>query len=346
MLKYNTKFTPRLFTLLNDGVICYLNSLIQSLMGCSSFNEYLLTKYKGDNKIVNEYLKLFNSNVIRDNDGFKDLICDARPILRELISCRSIESKKNNLRFNQQEDIDEGLTFLLSSIDGIDKLFQINYKSEIVCTNCKHKSKPGNDNSYVEPHQLFIDVDYKNILEQKDIETKLELEKFIQKHVRIPHYYKCSNCGIQNGDKNVIVQVYTLTSLSEVLVLLYKKYYKKENRYFPNELNITIDDKQVKYKLISQTEHMGSMFGGHYTAKCLRVTPKFLEKYRLEKYKKILNKLNDSDAINKLNDDIKRDKILLQNETSVFNFNDTNVKYCPDGFEPSTNTYLLFYHLV
>src|SRR5271168_1224869 len=134
---YNIKYTPKLFTLHNDGVLCYLNSLIQSLASCSAFNEYLLNKYSlKDNKVAGEYIKLFSKNSIdMDCGDFQNLVNQASSILREIIVYR--KNNKDNLKMNRQEDIYEGLTYLLESIGGdVDKLFHIKYRSEIVCLLC------------------------------------------------------------------------------------------------------------------------------------------------------------------------------------------------------------------
>jgi ubiquitin C-terminal hydrolase len=42
MISFNKNFIPNNFGLTNNGSICYFNSLLQSLISCSSFNQLVL----------------------------------------------------------------------------------------------------------------------------------------------------------------------------------------------------------------------------------------------------------------------------------------------------------------
>lgn len=370
---YNSELTSNVFALQNSGVLCYLNSLIQSLMGCSSFNEYLILnkdKYK-DNKIVDEYLKIYNANPI--NQPRRTDADNAFAILKELNTARKKIKTSWNLTLSSEEDIHEGMVLLLDSIGGdIDKLFHNRYKCQTKCLKCGEISTPGNNANYEEPPNIFIDLSEENPQIQESLQTKEQIEKYILRNVQIPRDYKCGKCGAQNtynsSTKDVsenVIQVYSLVRLSEIIVLLFKKYQGKRQRYFPPTLDFKAMTGNLKYKLISQVEHSGSMSGGHYVAKCLRVKPpKFIEsrKKKAEKYlaeiEKTMASMSISDSkkrkekeqeykekIKDIKDMINQDELDKNKQDAVFMFNDRNITYCPEGFVPTPNTYMAFYHL-
>lgn len=361
--KYDTNSVPKIFGLKNNSSLCYLNSLIQSLMSCSSFNEYLVNnenKYK-NNQIVKEYLKLYNYNKNESNQTNT-----AFNILKALNDDRIKIGSKFQLSLYSQEDIHEGLILLLDSIgEGIDTLFHNRYRSEIICLKCNHRSKPGDNGNYEEPPEIIIDLSEQNPHINKNLDTKEKIEQYIKTNMQIPREYKCANCKIVNTydekTKTIaanVAQFYSLKRLSEIIVLMFKKYKNKKELYFPEKLNFDSVNGNLEYRLVSQVEHSGSMNSGHYTALCLREkTDEFYSnrkikgEYMIENnMKNLINKSHDEQKeiekkIENIKKLIKNDEVDKTNadQLGVFGFNDSNIRY--SKFNPTINTYVLFYHL-
>lgn len=344
---YNLEYVSRIVRLKNNSSLCYLNSLIQSLMSCPAFNEYLIKNKKyyieeKKNNIVKEYLKLY----LAENS-----CCSTFPLLQELVSVRHKKGLQNNLSLNRQEDIYEGFVLLLETIDGsISKLFENRYQSKIHCLQCNHISIPGNEDlKYMEPSELVIDLNEENTLREK-LNDQIDVEEYIKLLVQVPRDYKCEKCKAENvydpktkKIKPNVIQYYTLVRLSEIVVLLFKKYYGKKNIYFPNELEfMDINRNKLKYKIVAQMEHSGNMHGGHYTARCLR---KFPENFCEKKINQLKETLANEPLKEKIKQNIQKFESLKEKKTGTFLFNDDRVQFISNGFVPTPDTYMVFYHL-
>lgn len=359
LIHYNNDYIPNIFGLVNNGAMCYLNSLIQSLMSCPSFNEFLIKnrhKYI-ENTIVIEYLDIYEKN---KNLDMSIKIESGINLLKKLVESRIKMKSKYILSHYNQEDIHEGLILLLDSIgNDIDNLFHIRYKNEIKCLKCGHKPVP-TQQDHKEPPEIMIDLSPS----MKIPLTKLEFEEHIKKNIQIPQDYRCENCGIKNTHNTItkkteknILQIYSLARLSEIIIVLFKKYNRKENLFFPTKLNFNSTNGLLEYKLVSQVEHSGNMYGGHYWAKCLRNKPDNFHDKRIQKARTIINTMktnilneNSIEKKQELEKKINLYEEAIKKESSdndgIFLFNDSNVSYCQNGFEPTNNTYIVFYHLI
>src|SRR6185437_4212244 len=158
-----------------------------------------------------------------------------------LIKTRQNSGSGYYLSFSNQEDIHEGLTLILDSIgEGVDKLFHTRYQCEIKCLGCKKITHPG-EKGYEEPPEIVIDLMVENLrFKKKPLITKKRIEKHIGRIIQAPRDYKC-DCGKKNiydveagVIENNIIQVYSLVRISEVIILLFKKYEKNKRQiYFP-----------------------------------------------------------------------------------------------------------------
>jgi ubiquitin C-terminal hydrolase len=101
------------------------------------------------------------------------------------------------------------------------------------------------------------------------------LEDFITKqNSYVDADFKCPRCN----QKQSMFQTTRLKLIPEILVVLSKKYdiqgLRKTDTVtdFPAELKFSGMDKSVsiKYKAVSQIEHMGTMGGGHYNCNAMR----------------------------------------------------------------------------
>jgi ubiquitin C-terminal hydrolase len=150
-------------------------------------------------------------------------------------------------------------------------------------------------------------------------------------------------------------------------------------RFFPNEIRIKSKTHILVYRVVAQIEQYGSLGGGHYIANCLRPRPAWLGYRRImdaqkaikdaeerlvnchiqERINELKNKLAHAerviqDEVARANQDNKSyatappdadlDKFIDQ-QYAVYKFNDSTVTYDVRGFVPTSNTYLVFYHL-
>src|SRR5271170_5140980 len=136
MQKFDRLYLPMPYSLKNNGVLCYFNSLVQSLMSCTALTKHVLEMPEtsnGDSEITREYANIIRSVLIRKADA--STLYDVSFLLNSLVNFR--KSLKNNLSVKNQEDVQEGLTLLLDSMNpSISDLFHIRYKCEIVCHKC------------------------------------------------------------------------------------------------------------------------------------------------------------------------------------------------------------------
>lgn len=367
LIPFSKEYLPGVFALKNNGVLCYLNTMVQSLMSCPSLN-YCLKKSKGtsikeENKLALSYLNLFEKYAFNPEIKTTIKTDDASGIL--MIINRARKNKKDNLLIGRQEDIHEGVTLFLDLVkNGTENLFYIRNTCEIYCRNCS-------DRHYVEHNEapeLMIDLSEEDPLIQDNLQSKSDIEKYIKGNIQIPRDYKCDKCSSGNlYDKSTgditpnVLQIYSLVRLSEIIVLLFKKYNQKTSRYFPPTLEFkSKSDSLLKYSIVAQVEHRGEMTGGHYVCKCLRNKPPGMHETRRGKARIAITKnekrlqnsqISENDKqrieseIAKQENNITEDEILEKEQLGVFLFNDGKVAFCPEGFVPTSDTYMVFYHL-
>jgi ubiquitin C-terminal hydrolase len=163
----------------------------------------------------------------------------------------SIQKLRINFGFGQ-ESVSEAFIIIINNINEkkLSTLFTHRYKCVIVCKRCNYTSITI-DNSMILNLFYMKEVNEKNILN---------------------HYselidYKCEKCG----NTNCCNRIYSLSMLPEIIIGIFNIYYKKEKHNFPNLLTFPGKfEKEMKYKLIGQIEHSGSLNGGHYWARALR----------------------------------------------------------------------------
>ena len=304
LLKYNPAYETNAQGLMNIGSTCYFNSLIQSLLSCTSIFETLeqnITKPHIANNILAQELYKFYSMAKKQQS-----------IHREIVTLWKIvmgiaKGRKDRVMFSSgQQDAHEGLMIILDALDSIPEVKQLflhRHNIEIYCDKCKKFVVNKQENNMVfeiqddlttEQHEKFANLD-------ANFNKPMDFNKFVRKQTGyVDADYICPNGQCRSrGEK---YRTTTLTLAPEILPMLIKKYSdKKIQTPFPETIEfITSDEKnKLVYRLVAQTEHSGSRGGGHYWAICQR-----------------------KDGVKKLND------------TSVSN----------GEFGPTLNTYVLFYH--
>lgn len=315
LIEFKSNFLVYPFGLYNNSIICYFNSLIQTLFSCTSITEYLLyneEKFKNNIflkiyiKIIKKYIENSkcenNSNFLVENEN---LI-----LFNEFL--RIIKIKKNDNRCNafghNQEDSGELLILLLDLINDnyINNLFMHKYKCDIYCKECKNIIQIKNDNSIF--FDLDIDAINENYLKYTIDNNLSNMNKYIRNNYSNISDYICIKC--KKIESSIFIN--RLTLIPTIIVINLNKYITKVNYIYPLELKFKNKSENIcyKYKLISTINHSGTQNYGHYVTKAIR---------KNHEYK------NSSD---------KNLEIYLLNDTS----------YIKDNFRPNANTYLLFYH--
>lgn len=223
--------------LYNIGNICYLNSLMQALFSCPSLNKKMARQCS---PLAFEYNKIYDGNTSHVGGLLK-----------------IIKNNTHKLQYGRQEDAHEGLMMLLECLDSsITGLFGVQYNMTLRC-KCGMKQKK------TEPSELFVDY-YGE--QNEDLERHIMLNRYT------PHEYKCDRCGTI-GSTEIIK---SLHDLNYIIIVTFKKYKTKSSIKFPPKLKLWHNNTRYKYRIVAQIEHMGSMHGGHYVARCLRGSEVYL----------------------------------------------------------------------
>ncbi len=308
LIKLKNKFLLFPFGLYNNSVLCYFNSLIQTLLSCTSITEYLLENK--ENFKNNSFLKIY----IKLIEKYKDIKTDNYTIenMNLLLFSnflKKLKQKKINFGFDQ-EDSGELLLLLLEVINDkyIYNLFMHKYRCNIYCRDCKNMINISNDvNTFFE---MNIDEINNNFL-KSEIDCNLDnLNKYVRNNYSELENYKCNNCHVYDD----CIKINRLILTPTIIIINLNKYSKKGEYTYPLQL-IFKNKKQQNiyyYNLISTINHSGNQNFGHYVTKTIR------------------KKIEDSKS-----EDFKSD-IYLLNDTS----------YEVSNFDSNLNVYLLFYHFV
>lgn len=330
LVKYNTQSAVNPIGFRNTGVICYFNSVLQSLLSCTSFIDKIKEeKLKIDNpnkdnivlkefiKLINLYNMFINKSEIKQDGEKRDEIQKMSISLWKSMAITN-KQKNSNFSFNGQQCAGEGLNQLLESMEelqGIQNLFMHRYTSNLYCFDCKKwVSKVDNTNNIfiVEPDLRIQQLDEFKDFDKKEHEIfgKLynapnlsELNKYlIKQNTYVDKEYKCPKCE-KKGEK---YKLNYLVMVPEILVVMSKKYdnsMRKQNVFtdFPEKLSFSGNDGNIlRYTAVSQIEHSGGLNGGHYWA-------------------------------------------ISKRKDGWYNCNDLSIS--ASQFKPTNNTYIVFYHL-
>lgn len=263
-VQYDSEYVPDPFGLQNTGVICWCNSILQVLLSCSALNKTILDceAELEENEFAREYIRLLKAIVPNSPD--------ADPIDPAKFSAASInvltgfvkQLKIKGLTFrigSSQECADEAFTLFIDMFDHpkISKLFSNVYELTIKCKSCSKTVSQIRDQSFKI-----------NLFSEKKLQTQEQFCTFIRIHPSELEYYKCEHCN------TVMTNSYRLERLKmlrEIVVITFNKYHSKVDRWFPGDLEFMAKNGgSLKYKLIGQIEHGGTMHGGHYYANALR----------------------------------------------------------------------------
>lgn len=330
LLRFNPDYLLSLCGLKNNGVLCYLNSLVQCLGGCPSFWETLLKKrdkYErntDDYKIENALLKIYDETK-RDSENNKSgeytvPSNSTVELLRAIRSQRKAKGEILNLVDGEQECLHLGLQYMIDVMgQDIKNLFLIRYSCEVSCKKCKRKNKKDDDGA----NFMVTIFEEENVIKDAlgsspDSTMQKSYENYIKKTVQLPDAeYKCEGCKAHNevdskGNRSgPIEQTYYLRMISEIVVVVFNQYFEKREYNFPDELEFpATGGKILKYKVVSVAEHIGSRHGGHYTARSIRIRSQRFKEERLKRWNKYSMEQRDKigESIIKIEAKIKEEK--------------------------------------
>lgn len=267
---YNIKYAVKPNGIINYGATCYINSLIQCLLSCTSIYETLKLNIDKEhikkNAFAMQLYKLFEATTESEMNAA------SRSLWTSILNFSS--QRKDRIRMDAgQQDAHEGIMMLLETFDQIPELkilFQYRHKINITCKEC--------DQQIVDKDELNLTFEAQPDLKTEQIpefakfdtsyNTTQNLNDFLKLQNGYVTDYKCPKCE-HKGNK---FKTTKLTMLPEIIIVLLKKYRGKCQTDFPSRLEFVTKNKTEKriYALVAQSEHSGGMGGGHYWATCLR----------------------------------------------------------------------------
>lgn len=298
------------FGFYNNSVLCYFNSLIQTLLSCTSITEYLLNQEEKieKNNFLKIYLQIIKKYINNDN-SYSNYLVDNTNILLFNEFIKLIKNKNINFGYNQ-EDSGELLLLLLEMINDtyINHLFLHKYKCDIYCKNCKNIVNIESDSSILFKIGIEeIDNNYLQYTKDKELNN---LNKYIRNNYSDLENYICNKCKNLNNN----IKINRLLYVPTIIVINLNKYTNKFNYQYPLELQFLNNSLNniYKYKLISTINHSGNNNFGHYVTKAIRKNHEF-------------KNYND-------------------NEYDIYLLNDTS--YQKNNFKSDIDSYILFYHYI
>ena len=252
--------TP-IFGFINNGNICYFNSLLQCLINCKQVIYYIVNQQVPKNELqlffknkFTNFIKLYN---LQNIEQFKK---ETSTFSIELLSL--LLQKYKHCHINEQQSSSEFFLYLIEEL-GIDFFFKIKHEINIHCGNCKNIVSKIDECFHFEMFEMNS--------------TKININDFMYSQ-NIISDYKCEKCKIVSKsiyEKKAI-------NISRYFVIFLNKYFNKTNINFPNifELNVKQNedsniDKYV-WENIGVIEHSGNLYSGHYTAICKRFNQMFV----------------------------------------------------------------------
>jgi Ubiquitin carboxyl-terminal hydrolase len=295
---YNPEYVAPPIGFRNNGVICWFNSLMQMLLGVSSFNECMIENKESleFNQLAATYIKF--AEAIMPNDGSYDpndlakYSAWSQEILRGLIAVRP----DCQLGVGQQCSA-EGFTMVLQGINEkfIDEIFMNAYRQQISCTRCGKSNPPNRDvNNHirvpatknftsraeldawrVNVSRLPLDDPARSVI--PNFRTQGEFQKWIHKHTSTTSDYACEFCGYKAG---INTRDETIALIMDALVISFDKFNQVDPTWFPSELLFNSSNKKtaLRYQLCGRICWSGTArivngavtSSGHFWAHSLR----------------------------------------------------------------------------
>ncbi len=256
---YDNEYVIFPFGLSNTGATCWMNSIMQALFSLPSFNETVLELQA---ECLISPLSAHYASIMsawKSGNGNSQLFKNAGSIMSTLLAAESKKSRSKLLLGGNQECANEGFIRMIDliNIPKIKNLFATSYQISVKCTKCSHVHVFDRDAG------LHIEV-FEPV---NSLITEGAFRQYIGAHTSLTDLYTCVKCGVPNYAIN---REHRLKRLGECVVVLFNKYYTKENIWFPEKMSFPSQGGRRNYKLCAKIEHAGSLDGGHYWATVLR----------------------------------------------------------------------------
>lgn len=288
---------PQCFGLNNPKALCYLNSLLQAIIGCSavvqaalSNRDYLGRTFTGIAFYNFVYAAVPAARPVGSAPFNKDttLACSSMAVLSALTADLAV--RRPHIRYGSgQECASEGLVLLLDMMDDpsprrlddeidektgtaiviyeenpIARLFYHRYQAVVFCQLCKESVSSETDVAV--QFNLFYYDELK-----KPPQTPREFSEMVRSQVSYLEGYRCNKCGEKAGG----FRHYTLQMIPEVIVALFDIYRAASGSRFARYAPIRIpflgnQDTLIIYRQVAQIEQFGFRSGGHYITRGLR----------------------------------------------------------------------------
>jgi len=274
ILKYNNDLIPNPVGLNNFGNTCYLNSLLQCLLSCSSFNSIFINQNNNNHNNNSQNNSQNNNELFISYKNFLQQILNnnyssslSYHVYRNLIL--GANKRKDTVKFmsENQQDAQEGFLLLIDILNNkaLERLFNYRNHIKMKCNLCNNWCL----DKYEENLIMIINPEYET---DKNIKN---INEFLISHVdEIDENHRCDICK----KKSSKTKITNLVMIPEILCISVNKYIRKYNTKLPNQLEFLYKSKNKKliYMLVAQSEHYGSMGGGHYNAIVLRKNQAYL----------------------------------------------------------------------
>lgn len=326
--QYDINYSIPPVGLYNSGILCYLNTTIQTLLSVPIFNKMIHDEKYENNKLVLEFRNLYN-----DIKKYKDTrIYNLNIYFKSLVGTPIIDGMQN--------DSFEILKFILELLP-VDfyNIFYLKYYLIIKCSNCNKVTNVNTQN------ELTVNLSLKETPDGKVLDNDKNINDYIKCNINILEDYKCEKCN----KKNTSIQFYKIGNIPNSIIISYHdnhenilRHKQRGIRHFPEQLNFTTKLKSnIVYIPVAHVKHYGHLHGGHYNGdflrnntylqdKIIRIQNKMqtlTNKVQINNYKKYLTELKDKKNV------------------SIYDINDSRFSEI-SNFTKSQNTYYVVYVLV
>ena len=274
LIHYDSKYVISANGFTNYGATCYLNSLMQCFFSNPAVFQ-TLEKYAEDETIKKNALARELLRIYRLSKDGKNITGEMSKIWEIVLGLSAARSDRVKLTRGQQ-DAHEGFMLLMDVLEyvpHIQRLFQHRTQITLHCHECDkivsvkeetHVAFDVQSDLKTEQHAKFKKVD-------KNYDKSMSLNEFIRsQNGFVDDDYICANAECKV--KGVKFKNTRLVMIPEILVVLLKKYKKKEATPFPEQLYFIAKGgtHRMEFDLVAQSEHSGGQSGGHYWAICKR----------------------------------------------------------------------------
>lgn len=274
MEEYDPEGAPEPFGLENPGSLCYFNSLLQVLAGCTAFRRAVLAAGPaGFETATGRALEEF----FRRPGAGRESAAGLYEALRSDLAARKPAALK---AFGPgQNSATEAFLLLLEMLEApgapgaeapgaeaggrLAALFRHRFRCEIFCPRCRAPVSKTSDSAL----SLYLG----HLDGPAPPRTAEAFSRAVSCAVSAVEDFACPACP--GAPKGGAVRVYSLTMVPEVLFCHFNRYAPPpaSGRFFPEFLAFpALGGGALRFRLVGQIEHSGGLEGGHYWARALR----------------------------------------------------------------------------